>query len=38
VLVVVEELPQPLATTASTTHALMTRELAIARCYPMSGL
>jgi hypothetical protein len=26
------ELPQPLATTASTTHALMTRELTMAQC------
>ena len=26
------EPPQPLATTASTTHALMTRELATAQC------
>ena len=26
------EPPQPLATTASTTHALMTRELAMAQC------
>jgi hypothetical protein len=26
------EPPQPLATTASTTHALMTRELTMAQC------
>ena len=32
VVVVELELPQPLATTASTTHALMTRELAMAQC------